>query len=115
MNRAERRRIERADKPRTINMDENKLNQIIEREMKDMLKKERDLAFEFNTEALLAVTMTALNDMHGFGEIRLNRIKKRIELKFDCIRERHASIEDHIKEAEKLGVYVRVTEKGGAV
>jgi hypothetical protein len=115
MNRAERRRQQRTEKTRTITIEENKLRQVIDKELTEVKKHERQVVTKFAIEAMLAVTMISLNDMHGFGTIRLNRLKEHIEQKFDCIKQGLANVEDHIKEAEKLGVYIRGTEKGGAV
>jgi len=118
MNRAERRRQERLAKPRTINLEEQKLKEVIEREMEVLLKKNQEKLMAYTVDAMMSVMAISLNDLYGFGKERLYRLKEKMQLQFDCIQAETVTVEDLKSEAEKLGLHInnRITfDKGGAI
>lgn len=66
-----------------------------------MYKKEMEKIAESDiVEKFLAVVVETLKDEFGFGQVRLNRFKKRLEFKLDCINVGNVNWDDILIENE---------------
>lgn len=54
----------------------------------------------FLVERFLAIVVETLKDEFGFGQVRLNRFKKRLEFKLDCINVGNVNWDDILIENE---------------
>ena len=93
MNRAERRRSARQEKPKTYVLTEDQINQI-----------KRDAVNEATRKAFLmfmAIPVMVLHDKFGFGKLRLGRFMDYVLIWYESVQNNETQLMELVKIAEK--------------
>lgn len=93
MNRAERRRSARQEKPRTYVLTEDQINQI----KQDAVQTATRRAFLM----FMAIPVMVLHDKFGFGKIRLGRFMDYVLIWYESVQNNETQLMELVKIAEK--------------
>lgn len=94
MNRAERRRNQIQAKSPTYNVNQDKLSQIIDRELVERLTTVKLEAIRYTADSIIASAVVTLSDEFGFGAQRIERFVNKVNEQFECIQSGTVTVED---------------------
>lgn len=100
MNRADRRKAERAGRNTQAELDfyhdkaVERIQKTVKNNVLDMLESTKKSTTKAACDIMTCVFAIALNNEYGFGTTRINRILSRVKLQLECINDGHLSAGD---------------------
>lgn len=106
MNRQQRRRLELESKPKTYNLDMNRIKQAADEALKDRTNEIKRQGHIEAVECLMATFIISLHDDLGFGKKRIAKLLEKVDKQFKCLEFGFVEIQDLLSECDRIGVRV---------
>lgn len=94
MNRRERRRNAIKERPRTVCVTEEKLQEVINKELEEIKNTVKAETVRQTVDLVMGVMVLAINNEFNFGHVRINRLIERINKQLECLNEGDLTRED---------------------